>query len=402
MPIIGDLSASMGAGTISSHAAKGKWNIQDAGKAAIFVNIAAYRDPETQATLKDLFAKAAHPERIYAGICLQVDPAEDKACMVDESIRPGRIRTRQYHYHDSKGANWARAEAQKLWNGEEYVLQIDSHMRLTPGWDDALVDMLNRCPPGAILSTYAPRYTPPDNKDAYPDQILRIRVHMFGEEGSSQLLHLTKVPVPLSDTQRSGLYLSPFYVANFMFCRASVIQEIPFDPHIRFWGDEITYSARLWTHGYDIYQPDKVVLYHYWRRDELVPMQPYRRQQNEQGKRSLARVKHLLGFEQAKDPEALREIERYGLGGKRSLADLWRFIGVDWQKRTIAKEALEGRWNLTNHEFIPPPSLPASGGGVANHSPRLRGEEEGGISIKKRASIFVNIAATAIRNASGR
>ena len=38
-------------------------------------------------------------------------------------------------YAASKGANWARAEAIKLHAGEEYILQIDSHMRFVPGWD---------------------------------------------------------------------------------------------------------------------------------------------------------------------------------------------------------------------------------------------------------------------------
>ncbi len=333
--------------TIKPHAARGEWKLSTEKKSVeekpatgrdIFVNIASYRDPETEATLKDLFAKAARPERISVGICLQVDEAEDKACMVDAAIRPGQVSIMQVHHKESLGANWARAEAQKLWNGETYLLQIDSHMRFEQGWDEALTSMLKRCPSDrAILSTYAPRYTPPDTREKTGDDILRIRVHMLGKEGDAQLLHLTRVAVPLSDHERSGLYISPFYVANFMFCRASVLQEVPFDPHIRFWGDEITYSARLWTHGYDVYQPDQVVLYHYWRRDELVPMQHYRRN----NKNSLARVKHVLGLEESK---GLPDITQYGLGTKRPIEDFWTFIGVNWKDHTIAKTALEGRW----------------------------------------------------------
>ena len=153
-------------------------------------------------------------------------------------------------------------------------------MRFEPGWDEALIEMLDRWAesPRACLSTYVPRYVPPDDRTQTPGHILRIRVQLFGEPGSPQLLHLTKMPmVPLTDKVRSTLYPSPFFIANFIFCRGSLLQELPFDPHIQFWGDEITFAARLWTHGYDIVQPDRVMLYHYWRRDELAPQQEYRR-----------------------------------------------------------------------------------------------------------------------------
>jgi len=385
---------------LDEKARKGKWSnvqaiardsgshglrplVRDGGKAAIFVNIASYRDRECRWTIRDLFAKAAYPDRINVGICLQVDPEADKACMVDID-RPGQVHIMQVHYKDSQGANWARHQASQLWNVEEYMLQIDSHMRFEPGWDETLIDMLERCPSSehSVLSTYVPRYTPPDDRQAYPGQILRIRVHEFGSKESPQLLHLTRVNVPLADQERSGLYSSPFYIANFMFCRAALLQTVPFDPYIQFWGDEITYSARLWTHGYDIYQPDRVVLYHYWRRDELVPIQDYRQMGTPRSQSSFARVRHVLGFEQAKDPAALVEIERYGLGRERSLKDLWEFAGIDWQRRTIAKAAEEGRWNMAAKDNAI--AHIAGDPGLSDLRPSIR---DAGI-----ASIFVNIA----------
>ena len=44
----------------------------------IFVQIASYRDLECRWTVGDTFAKAKHPERIFVGICNQVDLEEDK------------------------------------------------------------------------------------------------------------------------------------------------------------------------------------------------------------------------------------------------------------------------------------------------------------------------------------
>jgi hypothetical protein len=46
-------------------------------KRTIFVNIAAYRDPECAATVRDLFEKAANPEDIAVAVVLQVEPEDN-------------------------------------------------------------------------------------------------------------------------------------------------------------------------------------------------------------------------------------------------------------------------------------------------------------------------------------
>ena len=43
----------------------------------VFVSIAAFRDEECQWTLRDLFIKAAHPERVFVGVVWQIEPAAD-------------------------------------------------------------------------------------------------------------------------------------------------------------------------------------------------------------------------------------------------------------------------------------------------------------------------------------
>ena len=57
----------------------------------IFVQIASYRDPECQWTVKDLFAKAKHPDAVNVGLCWQYDPDKDKDCFT-ESERTEQVR----------------------------------------------------------------------------------------------------------------------------------------------------------------------------------------------------------------------------------------------------------------------------------------------------------------------
>jgi hypothetical protein len=44
----------------------------------IFVSVVVYRDPEAQHTLKDMFDKASHPQRVFAGVVWQYKVAEPK------------------------------------------------------------------------------------------------------------------------------------------------------------------------------------------------------------------------------------------------------------------------------------------------------------------------------------
>jgi UDP-GlcNAc:polypeptide alpha-N-acetylglucosaminyltransferase len=50
---------------------------------------------------------------------------------------------------------------------------------------------------------------------------------------------------------RGVMVQTPFAAAGFLFYAGNILREVPFDPHLPylFDGEEILYSARLWTHG---------------------------------------------------------------------------------------------------------------------------------------------------------
>ena len=49
-----------------------------------------------------------------------------------------------YNWKESKGLCWARSLIQKLHNGEEYTLQLDSHHRFVENWDEELINMMKQ------------------------------------------------------------------------------------------------------------------------------------------------------------------------------------------------------------------------------------------------------------------
>lgn len=60
---------------------------------SIFVSIISYRDPEAQYTIRDLFAQAARPGRVFVGIVEQYHVMEDEHCSQVET-RPNQVEMR--------------------------------------------------------------------------------------------------------------------------------------------------------------------------------------------------------------------------------------------------------------------------------------------------------------------
>lgn len=77
-----------------------------------------------------------------------------------------------------------------LWNGEEYWLQIDAHMRFVSGWDTKLMGMLETAEEmssfgKAILSSYPSGYESQGPAAAVFEQQLPLHLcaQRFDEEG---------------------------------------------------------------------------------------------------------------------------------------------------------------------------------------------------------------------------
>src|SRR5690606_37675564 len=100
--------------------------------------------------------------------------------------------------------------------------------------------------------------------------------------------------------------------------------------------------------------PDKPVIHHYWDspgRDEGGAH--YKKNKDIQATRrpelALKRVRHLLGVEEASDPEALVEIEKYGMGKARTLQEYWAFADIDLKNKVIGEKAAKSRWTLSGY-----------------------------------------------------
>ncbi len=304
------------------------------GMPRIFVPIPSYRDTECQWTVKDLFEKAKHPERIFVGVCWQTVPEEDTDCF-QVKTRPEQCREVHFHVRESQGTCWARQHAESLWRGEEYYFQIDAHNRFAQDWDEKLLQMLTLCASERpILSTYAVPYVPPDKRAS--GGYVRIHPQDFSEEGRLRI-RTTTVPIAQAPKKPEP---SAFITGQFLFGRSQLIQEVPHDPYIYTNAEDNTWGPRLWTAGWDFFVPNQVLVYHDFTDRRVKHWDDHRDWKKLQGL-SAKRIRHLYRQEVCDDPEALRDFARYDLGTRRSLAEYEAFAGIDFKRRLVNGKTYE-------------------------------------------------------------
>lgn len=299
----------------------------------IFVNITSYRDRECQWTVRDLFLKAKHPERIFVGICWQTIPELDADCFSVES-NPSQVRAVHFHVDEAEGLGWARQQAQSLWRGEPYCLQIDSHMRFVQDWDQAMLAMLAACDSDEpVLTGYPPGYIPPDRL------IERERAMVQYIKGflPNGLLELSCAEPP-PDVVVERPMPTAACAGGFIFGPSRILRDVPADPEIYFNGEEQNLAVRLWTAGFDLFSPSRTLIYHYYGRKESARHWNDAAAWSERHRHTLRRMRALCN-PAASTPGEVAALGRYGLGSRRSLADYQAFSGVDFAGRTIADYA---------------------------------------------------------------
>lgn len=149
----------------------------------IFISIASYRDPQLIPTVQDCLAKARRPEQLRFGICWQRGPEEEQELPFRDDAR---FRVREVDWRDSQGACWARSEIMAMYDGEDHYLQLDSHHRFAPGWDDICLRQARATKSQKpILTAYATPFTPGegDTPDRFDREPLQMNFDRFMEEG---------------------------------------------------------------------------------------------------------------------------------------------------------------------------------------------------------------------------
>jgi glycosyltransferase involved in cell wall biosynthesis len=306
----------------------------------IFVQVASYRDPELILTVDDMITKAKNPENLTFGICWQYDETED----TDVFNHMENIRISKHHYSESQGLGWARNITNKLYDGEKYTLQIDSHHRFVQNWDEIVLEDYNQAlqvSEKPIITTYCTPFNPKECSCKYdPTPCL-----MSQYEFSADKL-LMSMPWYIQDyKERTHVIKARTISGHFYFTTGDFIEEVSYDPDIYFGGytEETTLSVRAFTKGYDFYSPYRMVMWHEYTRN-------YRKKHWEDhgtesatlktsGERDVYarnKTRQLFGQE-----EHGIDMGIYGLGDVRSLHDYEVYGGFDFKNCRIQEHTIK-------------------------------------------------------------
>lgn len=323
-------------------------------KNTIFVSVASYRDKVCPTTLESIYKNARRPELVFVGICQQNDRKQDIDC-VEEGLKSmsrfkNNVRVLRIGHNDAKGPTYARFLCSALYQDEEYYLQIDSHCKFIKNWDIYLIDMIQDLKragvPKPVLSHYTPTYES-YKKNGDDGQITTICESWFTDKNLISLKGANwtspqKLPQP-----------NAYIAAGMFFCEGKFLEEVPFDPELDFLfiGEELLLSVRFYTHGWDIFTPNKNTIYHlYTRKDEPK----YWENKGIHSDQASQKARYLLGLD--KDISKLNDrqiysLQFYGLGTERSLKDYYKHAGIDVQNKKVLK-------NMCQENNVPLPDSP--------------------------------------------
>ena len=306
----------------------------------IFVQIASYRDPELLPTIRDCINKAKHPENLTFGICWQRDETES----MEEFANDSRFKILDYHWSESKGLCWARSEIQKLWDGEEYTMQLDSHHRFLQDWDVELIEMMNITgSKKPIITSYAGMYRPSDN------QLLNVEPYMMVASNFTPGGTILFRPHAIPNWQTLDKPIPARFVSgHFFFTIGKHCEEYKYDPNIYFAGDEISLSIRSYTLGYDLFHPHKTVVWHEYTREGRTKHWTDFNQENknngivekqwwEMDNDSKRRLRHML---QEEDNNIGLGV--YGLGDVRTHTQYENYAGINFKNKKLHPETIKG------------------------------------------------------------
>lgn len=309
----------------------------------IFVSVASYRDKYCSRTLESMYENAANPSNVFVGLCIQNDEGDEDCFLQNPALAKykNNIRTINLAHYEAKGPTWARYLCTTLMQNEDYFFQIDSHTLFDKNWDTKLVGMVqdiksNTPSTDVVLSHYPPLYEEHGNPNRDKKVVDTICQSFFNERGMVSFLGAEGV-----DMNKYQYVQTPHIAAGMFFCEGKCIKEVPYDPYLPnlFVGEEILHSARVWTSGYDIYTPHENTVYHLYTRSDQPHIWDDKKDYNDE--EAFNKAKMILEFQDAEEDKITKNvktnIEKYGLGKKRTLKQYFDFAGIDAANKRVYK-----------------------------------------------------------------
>jgi len=287
----------------------------------------------------------------------------------------GRLRILRFNESQTFGPVFGRYLGSLLWFQEHFYMQVDAHTTFAHNWDSILIHDYALAPSSKPIFSHYPPSGPqrPGPLNDNPYQVyhweLAPGVCMcdagFAEYdilrvGSMQRYPFIEFYPPgcknnqetkeESENKKNECFalprFSPFIGAGFVFANASFLFDVPFDPFTPFifMGEELDFSTRLWTAGWDLFCPPRSILAHAYLRKQKPKFWGALQRSIGAGAHNslqayvLPRVKLKVGYPniQLDQSSLASHFDDFGLGTLRPLSDYLRIADLDFHSKRHA------------------------------------------------------------------
>jgi hypothetical protein len=220
-------------------------------------------------------------------------------------------------------------------------------MRFAENWDVEMIDMVKQLQdmgiPKPLLTGYVSSFNPETDPKGRVNEPWRMVFDRFIPEGAIFFLPETipdwkelEQPVP-----------SRFYSAHYAFTLGEFSVEVQHNPEYYFHGEEISIAVRAFTHGYDLFHPHKVLIWHEYTRKGRVKQWDDDKDWVSKNVKSHLTNRKLFGMD---GEEQEGHDGPYGFGTVRTLEDYEKYAGISFKKRGLQQYTLDKNYP-PNPEF---------------------------------------------------
>mmetsp|Transcript_13297 Transcript_13297/g.17417 ORF Transcript_13297/g.17417 Transcript_13297/m.17417 type:complete len:519 (-) Transcript_13297:113-1669(-) len=334
----------------------------------VFVMIASYRDYQCPETVRSIFERAKHPERVRVGVVDQMDEASGElpcgapvgGCRGGENEQNVLCKYRNqidtYEMEDelAVGPCFARHVGNRMYRGEYYAMQVDAHVTFVQDWDVDVIGQIKATKNEmAVLTTYLSDVQGSLDVNGYSTRKTRPIMCNTQYEGNQQGIFLRHNSQPEARSIVKGSpQMEPYWAAGFSFSRGHFVVNVPYDQYLPmiFLGEEMSIGLRGFTYGYDMYANEKSICFHSYaigenarKRNKVKHFWEHSNMYKGVGKKAMNRVLGVVKMN-PEVPESAwdhTDLDKYGVGKVRELQKFYKTFGIDVVNKHAATNLCE-------------------------------------------------------------
>jgi hypothetical protein len=138
-----------------------------------------------------------------------------------------------------------------------------------------------------------------------------------------------------------------FYSAHYCFTLGEFSTEVQHDPEFYFHGEEISITVRAYTHGYDLFHPHKVLIWHEYTRKGRTKQWDDDKEWHLRNVACHKKNRQLLGV----DGETFDGDHSLWFGNKRTIRQYEEYAGLLFETRGIQQETIDKKYPPNTNNF---------------------------------------------------